>query len=58
MLLFLLNKSNIYERNWFEFDQEHFLFDNFSSDWEDLLKINELNNNNSTQIYFLVRLRC
>ena len=34
-----------------KFDQENFLLDYFSVDWEDLLKINELNADNSTQMY-------
>ena len=46
------NKSNIYERDWSKFDQESFPLDYFSVNWEDLLKINELNNaDNSTKIY-------
>ena len=45
------NKSNIYERDWCKFDKENFILDYFSVDWEDLLKINELNANNSTKIY-------
>ena len=45
------NKSNIYERDWFKFDQENFILDYFSVDQEDLLKINELNADNSTKIY-------
>ena len=45
------NKSNIFERDLSKFDQENFILDNFSVDWEDLLKINELNADNSTQIY-------
>ena len=45
------NKSNIYERNWSKFDQENFILDYFSVDCEDLLKINELNADNSTKIY-------
>ena len=32
------NKSNIYERDWSKFDQENFILDYFSVDWEDLLK--------------------
>ena len=46
------NKSNIYERDWSKFDQENFILDYFSVDWEDLLKINELTADNSTKIYF------
>ena len=45
------NKSNIYERDWSKFDQKNFILDYFSVDWEDLLKINELNTDNSTKIY-------
>ena len=45
------NKSNIYERDWSKFDRENFILDYFSVDWEDLLKINELNVDNSTKIY-------
>ena len=32
------NKFNIYERDWCKFDQENFILDYFSVDWEDLLK--------------------
>ena len=32
------NKSNIYERDLNKFDQENFILDYFSIDWEDLLK--------------------
>ena len=45
------NKSNIYERDWSKFDQENFILDYSSVDWEDLLKIYELNVDNSTKIY-------
>ena len=45
------NKSNIYEREWSKFDQENFILDYFSVDWEDLLKIDELSADNSTKIY-------
>ena len=45
------NKSNIYERDWSKFDRENFILDYFSVDWEDLLKIDELNADNSTKIY-------
>ena len=47
------NKSNIFERDWLKFDQENFIFEYFSVDWEDLLKIDELNAENSTQMYYL-----
>ena len=45
------NKSNIYERDWSQFDQENFILDYFSVDWEDLLKIDEPNADNSTKIF-------
>ena len=45
------NKSNIYEREWSKFDQENFILDYFSVDWEDLFKIDDLNADNSTKIY-------
>ena len=45
------NKSNIYERDWSKFDRENFILDYFSVDWEDLLKIDELNADNSTKMY-------
>ena len=45
------HKSNIYERDWSKFDQENFILHYFSVDWEDLLKIDELNVYNSTKIY-------
>ena len=43
------NKSNIYERDWPKFDKENFILDYFSDEWEDLLKIYELNDDNSTK---------
>ena len=45
------NKSNVYERDWPKFDRENFILDYISVDWEDLLKIDELNADNSTKIY-------
>ena len=48
---FSANKSNIYERDWSKFDQENFILVSFSVDWEDLLKIDEVNVDNSTKIY-------
>ena len=45
------NKSNIYERDWSKFDRENFILDYFSVDWEDLLKIDELNADNSTKMF-------
>ena len=37
------NKSNIYERHWSEFNRLNFILDYFSVEWEDLLRIDELN---------------
>ena len=51
------NKSNIYERHWSKFDRENFIPDYFSVGWEDFLKIDELNVDNSTKIY-LDKLTC
>ena len=45
------NKSNIYERDWSKFDRENFILDSFSIDWEDLLKTDELNADNSTNVF-------
>ena len=45
------NKSNVYQRDWSKFDQENFILDYFSIGWKDLLKIDELNVDNSTQMY-------
>ena len=45
------NKSNIYERIWLKLGREHFIFDYFSVDWEDFLKTDELDFDNSTQIF-------
>ena len=42
------NKSNIYERDWSKFDRENFILD---YDWEDLLKIDELNADNSMKMF-------
>ena len=43
-------KSNIYERFWSKFDQENFILNYFFVDWEDFMKIDDLNANNSTEI--------
>ena len=37
------NRSNIYERDWSNFDQVHFVLDYFSIDWDDTLKISDEN---------------
>ena len=43
------NKYNIYKGDWSKFDQENFILDYFSVDWEYLLKIDEPNTDNSTK---------
>ena len=45
------NKSKICERNWSKFDGENFVLDYLSVEWEDLLKTDELNADNSTKMY-------
>ena len=45
------NKINIYERDWRNFDRENFILDYFPADWEDLMKIDKLDADNSTKIY-------
>ena len=44
-------KSNIYERHWSKFVRENFALDYFSIEWMDILKINKLNVDNSTQMH-------
>ena len=45
------NKSNIFERNWSNFNQENFILDYFSIDWKALLKIEQQNINFSLETY-------
>ena len=45
------SKSNIHEKGWSKFGQENFILDYFSVDWENFLKIDELNDDNSTKMY-------
>ena len=45
------NKSNIYKRDWSNFDQENFTLDYFSIDWNETLKIEEQNIIYSTEIF-------
>ena len=45
------NKSNIYERGCSNFDQENFILDYFNNDWDKTLKIEEQNNDYSTEIF-------
>ena len=46
------HKYDIYERDWRKFARENFILDYFSIDWKNLLKIDELNVDNLTQMYF------
>ena len=43
------NKSKNYERDRSKFDWENFILDYFAAEWEDLLKIDEPNADNSTK---------
>ena len=45
------DKGNIYEGDCSKFDRENFILDYFSIEWEDLLKTDELNVDNSIQTY-------
>ena len=45
------NKSNFCERDQFKSDRQNFTVDCFSVDWAYLLKIEELNADNSIKIY-------
>ena len=45
------NKSNIYERGWSKIKRKKIILEHFSVDREDLLKIDEINADNSTKIY-------
>ena len=45
------NKSNIYERDWSNFDQENFVLDYFSINWNETLKTEEQNIVYSTEIF-------
>ena len=45
------NKSNIYERGWSKVNRKKIILEYFSIDREDLLKIDEINADNSTKIY-------
>ena len=45
------NKFNIHKRNWLKFERENFILAYFSVNWEDLLKTDELNADNSTKMY-------
>ena len=45
------NKSNIYQRHWSKFDRKKFILGYFSVGQEDLLKIGELNADNSTKTF-------
>ena len=45
------NKSSIYERYWSKFDQKKYILDQFSVNWDNLLKIHEINASNSTKMY-------
>ena len=45
------NKFNIYERDWANFDQENFILDYFSINWNETLKTEKQNIDYSTEIF-------
>ena len=47
------NRSNIYERDWSNFDQVNFVLEYFSVDWDDILKTNEKNIDYSTVVFLI-----
>ena len=47
----LLNRSNIYEKDWSNFDQVNFVLDYFSIDLDDTLKISDENIDYSTEAF-------
>ena len=44
-------KANVFERDWSNFDQENFILDYFSIDWDVVLKLDEQNVNYSTESF-------
>ena len=46
------NKFDIYEKDWSKFYWEKFVLDYLSIDWKDLLKIDKLNLDITTQMCF------
>ena len=44
-------KSSIYGRYWSKFNQKKYILDQFSVNWDNLLKIDEINASNSTKMY-------
>ena len=45
------NRCDIYQKEYWKFDRKKFILDYFSIDWENLLKIDKLNADNSMQTY-------
>ena len=45
------NMSNIYEKDWSNFDQKKFILDYFSIDWNETLKIEEQTIDYSTEMF-------
>ena len=52
------NKSNIFERDWSNFDQENFILDHFPTSWNETLKIKEQNIDYSTENFFKKSMNC
>ena len=44
--------SSIFERNWFTFNREEFILDCFTTDWPNILKLQNNNTNRSFQNFF------
>ena len=44
-------RSNIYERDWSNFEQVNFVLDYFSINWDDTLKIKDENTDCSTKAF-------
>ena len=42
------NKSNVFERDWSNFDEENFVLDHFDIDWPNILKLDKKNANSAT----------
>ena len=42
------NKSNVFERDWSNFDEENFVLDHFDIDSPNILKLDEKNANSAT----------
>ena len=46
------NKSNVFEKDWSNFDQKNFVLDYFDIDWPNILKLDEKNVNFATNNFY------